>query len=62
MTVKTVEELNMVVYNIQGKVVKSQQLGVGQQTVDMSGLSSQMYIVNFNNNEGATKTVKIVVK
>ncbi len=62
MTVKTVEELNMVVYNLQGKIVKSQQLSIGQQTVDMSGLSSQMYIVNFNNNEGASKTVKIVVK
>jgi len=62
MTVKTVEELNMVVYNLQGKIVKNQQLSIGQQTVDMSGLSSQMYIVKFNNNEGASKTVKIVVK
>lgn len=62
MTVKTVEELNMMVYNLQGKVVKNQQLSIGQQTVDMSGLSSQMYIVKFNNNQGASKTVKIVVK
>lgn len=62
MTVKTVEELTMVVYNLQGKIVKDQQLSIGQQSVDMSGLSSQMYIVKFNNNEGASKTVKIVVK
>ena len=62
MAVKTVEELEMVVYNLQGKIVKNQRLSVGQQTVDMSGLSSQIYIVKFNNSEGATKTVKVVVK
>jgi len=62
MIVKTIEELDMVVYNLQGKIVKSQKLEIGQQTVNMSGLSSQMYIVKFANNNGATKTTKIIVK
>jgi len=62
MNVNTVEELNMVIYNLQGKIVKSQKLIIGQQSINMSDLSSQMYIVKFSNREGAAKTMKVVVR
>tara|TARA_R110000787_G_scaffold96415_1_gene199715 strand:- start:21809 stop:22525 length:717 start_codon:yes stop_codon:yes gene_type:complete len=62
MQVNAVEELNMVIYNLQGKLVNSQKINVGNQLVNMSNLSSQMYIVKFSNNEGASKTVKVVKK
>lgn len=62
MQVNAVEELNMEVYSIQGKLVNSQKINVGQQLINMSNLSSQMYIVKFSNYEGASKTIKVVKK
>ena len=62
MIVNTIEELDMVVYDLQGRLVKNQKLSIGQQFINMSDLSAQLYIVKFNNNEGASKTIKIIVK
>tara|TARA_B100000809_G_scaffold102674_1_gene101282 strand:+ start:22 stop:822 length:801 start_codon:yes stop_codon:yes gene_type:complete len=62
MQVNTLEELDMVIYNLQGKLVNSQKVSVGNQLINMSNLSSQMYIVKFSNNEGVSKTIKIVKK
>ncbi len=62
MIVNTVEELDMVVYDLQGRLVKNQKLNVGQQNIDMSDLSTQLYIVKFSNRDGASKTMKILVK
>lgn len=56
------ESLNMTVYNLQGRVVKQAQLEVGHQVINVSDLSSQAYIVQFNNKKGATQTAKIVVQ
>ncbi len=56
------EELNLEVYNLQGKKVKSQRLDVGQQSIDMSDLSSQMYLLHFVNDRGVSQTTKIVVR
>ena len=62
MIVNTVEELDMVVYDLQGRLVINQKLNIGQQNIDMSALSTQLYIVKFNNLDGASKTMKILVK
>jgi hypothetical protein len=62
MQVNAVEELNMEIYSLQGKLVNSQKINVGQQLINMSNLSSQMYIVKFSNDEGASKTIKVVKK
>lgn len=62
MTVNTVEELNMLMYDLQGRLVKSQKLNVGQQIINTSDLSSQIYIVNFKNNQGLSDTIKVLVK
>ena len=62
MHVNAVEELNMEIYSLQGKLVNSQKINVGQQLINMSNLSSQIYIVKFSNDEGASKTIKVVKK
>jgi len=62
MTVDAVEDLEMKMYDLQGRLVKSQKLSAGRQAVNTSDLSPQMYIVQFNNNEGASKTIKVIVK
>ncbi|SRX74909.1 T9SS type A sorting domain-containing protein [Aequorivita antarctica] len=56
------EPVSMLVYNLQGSVVKQARFETGLQTVNMSDLSSQTYIVKFNNENGATQTTRIVVQ
>lgn len=56
------EELNLTIYNLQGKIVKSQKLNIGQQSINMSDLSSQMYVAHFDNGRGLSQTTKIVVR
>ena len=56
------EPVSMLVYNLQGSVVKQARFETGLQTVNMSDLSAQTYIVKFNNEKGATQTKKIVVQ
>ncbi len=62
MTINTDEELNVSVYNLLGQKVKEQNIGIGRQVIDMLGLSSQVYLVQLNNNFGNSKTIKIIVK
>lgn len=56
------EELNLTIYNLQGKIVKTQKLNIGQQSINMSDLSSQMYVAHFDNGRGVSQTTKIVVR
>ena len=56
------EELDLMVYDLQGRVVKSQKLEIGRQQINMSNLSSQMYLLHFQNNRGVSYTTKVVVR
>jgi hypothetical protein len=56
------EELDLMVYDLQGRVVKSQKLEIGTQQINMSDLSSQVYLMHFQNNRGVSYTAKVVVK
>ena len=56
------EPVGMKVYDLQGRVVKQARFETGRQTVNMSDLSSQTYILQFNNERGATQTTKILVQ
>lgn len=56
------EPVNMMVYDLQGRVVKQANFETGRQTVNMSNLNPQAYILQFNNEKGATQTTKILVK
>ncbi len=61
LTLDVNEPVQYAIYNLQGKLVKQEQLTVGYQEIDVSNLSSQLYIVQFKNEAGATKASKIVV-
>ncbi len=54
------EAMSMVVYNLQGRVVKQAQFDAGRQVVNVSDLSSQAYIVQFTNNKGGISTTKFI--
>ncbi len=60
--VSTTENMKMTVYNLLGKEVFMQNLTVGNNQIDFSNLSSQLYIVKFNNEKGSSKVFKIIVK
>lgn len=56
------EPVSMMMYDIQGRVVKQVQLTIGRQVVNVSDLNPQAYIVQFKNEKGAAQTTKIVVQ
>ena len=56
------EPVSMMLYDIQGRVVKQMQLATGRQTVNVSDLNPQTYIVQFKNAKGAAQTTKILVQ
>lgn len=56
------EPISMLVYDLQGRVVKQAHFETGRQTVNMSDLSSQTYILQFKNEKGAAQTTKIIVQ
>lgn len=56
------EPVSMMVYDLQGRVVKQARFETGRQTLDMSNLNSQAYILQFKNEKGATQTTKVIVK
>ena len=56
----TMEDLTLQVYDINGKVIMSQNLEAGQQRIDMSQLSTQYYILHFTNNKGVSDVVKVM--
>ena len=60
--VDTLEDLDFKVIDLQGRVVKNEKLTAGHQEINMSDLRSQIYIVQFTNVEGNSKTAKIVVR
>lgn len=62
LNVKSLKPVDMQIYNLLGKQVKMAKLESGLNTVNISSLSSQIYLVRFQNTQGQTKTQKIVVE
>ncbi len=56
------EPVSMVVYDLRGRIVKQARFETGRQTINMSDLSAQAYILKFSNEKGATQTTKIIVQ
>lgn len=56
------EPIQMMMYDVQGRLVKQAHFESGNQVVNVSNLSAQTYIVQFKNNNGSIKTTKILVK
>lgn len=56
------EPVTATIYDLQGKLIKQLNLEVGNQEINVSDLSAQMYLINFRNAAGAGKTSKFVVQ
>ena len=52
----------MSIYDLNGKIVVNSNLNYGIQGIDVSNLSSGIYLVNFRNSEGKSSNKKIVKK
>ncbi len=50
----------LAIYNLNGQLINEVQFSEGSQNVNLSGLSSAIYIANFSTNEGKTSSVKII--
>jgi hypothetical protein len=62
LVVETIEDLELKVIDLQGRIVKQQRLNAGHQEIAMNDLRSQIYLVQFTNVEGQTRIKKIVVR
>ncbi|MDD3772427.1 MAG: T9SS type A sorting domain-containing protein [Weeksellaceae bacterium] len=56
------ENANIQILNTEGRIVKVTQLKSGASQLDLTGLSSGVYWVNFKGDSGITHTIRIVVK
>ncbi len=54
------QNVNLSLFDVNGKVVLSKGLLVGNNNVDVSNLATGVYIANFKNKAGQTATVKMV--
>ncbi len=61
-TVSLKENASVKIISMEGKSVKSLNLNSGQSTLDLSGLSAGVYIIQFKGDSGLTTMKKIVVK
>lgn len=58
----TTENISLNLFDINGKKVYSQDLESGNQSIDLSNLSSNVYILNITNAENKQGSIKIVKK
>lgn len=56
------ESINLEIYNLIGQKVKTAKFNSGKNTIDVSNLSSQVYLARFSNDKGQTFTKKIIVR
>lgn len=62
LNLKVNEPMNLVVYDLKGRIVKKANLEIGSQQIDMSDLSPQAYLLQFKNEKGGTQSSKVIVK
>ena len=56
------ESLDLNIYDLQGRLVQSQKVEAGNQELNVANLSTQLYIFRFSNDQGVSKSFKIVKK
>src|SRR5690606_15159156 len=61
-TVELKENANVQIVNLEGKVVKSLTMNSGKTSLDMSGLASGVYWIQFQGVSGTSTMKKVVVK
>lgn len=62
LTLDVLKPTVMSIYDLNGKIVVNSNLNYGIQSIDVSNLSSGIYLVNFTNSEGNSSNKKIVKK
>ncbi len=62
LTLDVLKGTSMTIYDLNGKSVYSTNLEYGIQSIDVSDLSSGVYVISFTNEEGNSSTKKIVKK
>ena len=61
-TLTSQEEATMEVFDINGRLMQTNTITTGSQNIDISVLSSQLYIVSFEGTNGRTQSVKVLKK
>lgn len=56
------EEATMQVYDINGRLMQTNSVIAGTQQINLSGLSSQLYLISFEGANGNKQTIKILKK
>ncbi len=56
------EDATMEVFDINGRLMQTNAIAVGSQNIDISALSSQLYIVSFEGVNGRTQSIKVLKK
>lgn len=59
-TVETPQPLDMEIYDLNGALVKNEKVNKGKNQLNLAGLSSQLYLVQFENEQGETQTIKLI--
>lgn len=49
-------------YDLRGELIRKEDLALGEHLIDISNLKSNLYILNFKNDEGSEAFIKIVKK
>jgi len=62
LSVQAQKPAGLEIYNLLGQKIKSSQLRTGMNTIEISDLSSQIYLVRIRNAQGELQTSKIVVQ
>jgi Secretion system C-terminal sorting domain len=60
--ITTLQNVQMIVYDLNGNQIKNQNLNSGDYSIDVSNLSSGVYILSFKNEEGQNISKKIIKK
>ena len=60
--IKALKNVQMEMFDVNGKSIRRQNLTSGEHTVDVSGLSSGMYILNFNSENNQKSAAKFLKK
>lgn len=56
------EDATMQIFDINGRLLQTSNIAIGSQEINLSGLSSQLYIVNFEGASGKKQAIKILKK
>lgn len=59
-TISTKEDVNVKIFDLVGKMIKTQHLNNGDSTVDISGCTSGVYLLTVTNNSGDSKQYKLI--